>query len=120
MRRGRGRDVARIDPAEDDPQAGRQDVRNSAGGILRAASRRAAHRAAWSEHDEAAAEAAPSPSEHTFSRGDLRLARVQPQLEEATQLLTADPDEAAWPARLQLDDPYLCVARAVAAEVALL
>ena len=74
----------------------------------------------FSHGDGAAAEAGSGPSANRFSRGDLGLARVEPELEEAAQLLTTDPHEAPRPTRLQLDDPHLCIARAVAAEVALL
>ena len=118
VRAGGRRDEAGVDPAEDHPETRREDVRNSAGDNAPWARRAAAHRADGDEPDVGAA--APSPSVDTSSRGQLLLTRVEPQLEEAAQLLTADAGEMPRTAWLQLDDPHLRIARAVAAEVTLL
>src|SRR5439155_9537255 len=63
-----------------------------------------------------------SPSAGKASCGELGLAGIQPQLEEAAQLFTADPRKVPRSPRLQLQPHHAHhrVVRAVAAEVALL
>ncbi len=127
MRGRRGRDEARIDPAEDDAQPRPEDVRYfaSSGGVAARAARRAAHDRAASavgaEPTSATCRECRSGSNGcTSSRGEPRLARVQPNLEEPAQFLTRDPGEGQRASRLDLDEPHRPLAGAVATEVALL
>src|SRR5207247_920881 len=60
--------------------------------------------------------------EGTTSCGDFGLARVEPELEEAAELFTRDPEPRARAGALglELDEPHHLVVIPVAAEVALL
>src|SRR5205814_9519526 len=80
VRRGRRRDKARVDPAEQDPQPGPEDIRDCAsrlGATGGGASTTEAHRTASAAANRGAASGASGPSAGTSSRGPLRVAGVQ-------------------------------------------
>ena len=110
----RRRDEARVDSAEDDVRPGPEDVGDRAGVQLTCAApaaRRAAHGRAASGPSAATTSARfrlarSGSSSGTPSRGELRLTRVQPNLEEPAQsspVMRASPRGSP---RLELHQPH--------------
>ncbi|OLB22692.1 MAG: hypothetical protein AUH17_08240 [Actinobacteria bacterium 13_2_20CM_68_14] len=113
MRSGGGRDEARIDPAEDDPQARREDVWDSAQRWT------AAERGLQASGPALDDQPVPSPCQRAARRlGDALLAQVEPAFEQSAKPLAGQAKLLVlWP--LDAKDLDRLVRAAVAAEIAL-